>query len=338
MFYIILFLKVFILEYLIIIFHELTHLILYLLYGFRLKFFHIIPFTIYKNHNKVKISLKPRYEPCLTGRLHFESMKISSSLSYSMLKHKLKAILFVGPLFDFTVFTILFVLGISLENCLFLTITALLHFCIASITFFNSDGKYAVGAKEDPRICYCLISKYTLFGNGIVMDETKRIMTDKYLEVSNNVKWEGFEVTDLWNYLNNIDFYTDSLYSYLNGDLLSLDNNFILFMESIISDFDKINYFDYRQCSQASKSIILYYIYKKIENPEFVPNKIIYNKVLQKCNSNYFKVLLNYYFDNSIVNVEEIKTFLMNEYNMPISCRNCYGYSKIYYNLVSLKK
>jgi len=337
LFYIIMFIKAIFLEYILILCHELVHLICSTFLGLKISFFHIIPFTIYKKTDGIRLNLKPRYESGFTGRLHFDTCKLSSFLDYSKLLRKLKVFLWVGPIFDFTIFIILFILGVSLNNSLYLAITALIHLAVSSMTFFNSDGKYSIGSKEDTRIAYDLIRAFTLCGNGIVRDETKRIMTDKHIEISQNIHWEAFEVHDLWNFLNNLSFYTNSLYSYLNDDLLSLDDKTEDFMETLITDFDKIKNFDYRQIPKTSVSILIYYIYRKIQYKSFIPNKDIVDKALKDCNSIYYRNLYNYYFNYENINIDSCKEFLVNEDNMPVFAHNCPGYNKIFYKLVELK-
>ena len=332
------FLKVFLLEYILILCHELVHLICSIFLGLKISFFHIIPFTIYKTRTGIKINLKPRYESGFTGRLHFNCENLSSPMDYSKLIKKLKLFLWVGPIFDFTIFIVLFTWGISNNNLLYLTITAIIHLLIASITFFNSDGKYSVGAKEDSRIAYDLIRAFTLCGNGIVKDDTKRIMTDKHIEISNSINWENFKVEDLWNFLNNISFYTNSLCSYINNDLLYLHDKTEDFMETLITDFDKIKSSDYRQICKTSISILIYYIYRKIQYDNFIPDKIVVDKVLKGCNSIYYKALYDYYFNYENNNHTSYRDFLINENNMPVFARNCPGYNKFFYNLVSLKQ
>lgn len=337
MFYIIMFLKAIFLEYILIIFHELIHLICSVFLGLKVSFFHVIPFKIYKVPSGIKIDFKSKYETGFTGRLHFNSCRLTSSLDYSKLLKKLKIFLWVGPIFDFTIFIILFILGVSLENCLYLAITALLHLCIASITFFNSDGKYSIGSRDDSRIAYDLIRAFTICGDGNVKDETKRIMTDKHIEVSQSISWDIFEVYDLWNFLNNISFYTNSLCSYLNDDLLYLDDKTEYFMETLIRDFNKIKTLDYRQVPKISTSIIIYYIYRKLQYNSFIPDTDVTNKIINGCNSVYYTTLYNYYFNDSDFENANYKDFLLTEKNMPTFSHHCPGYNKIFYKLVKLR-
>lgn len=331
------FIKAFILEYILIFSHELIHLIFSVLLGLKISFFNVIPFAIYRKSNGIGINLRTIYEPGFTGRLHFNSCRLTSALDYSKLIKKLNLFLWVGPIFDFTIFIILFILGVSLKDSLYLAITALLHLTIASITFFNSDGKYSIGSKEDYRIAYDLVSAFTLYGNGIVKDETKRIMTDKHIEISQSIKWESFEVYDLWNFLNNLSFYTNSLCSYLNNDLLSLDDNTESFMETLISNFDKIKDLDYRQVSKTSISILIYFIYRRLQYKSFIPDETLVIKVLKGCNSIYYRNLYDYYFNDKNIDINTCKSFLMNEKNFPAFAQNCTGYSKFFYNIVNLK-
>lgn len=337
MFYIVLFVKSLLLEYILIFSHELIHMICSFFLRFKISFFHVIPFTIYKKTNGIGINLKPRYESGCTGRLHFDCENLYNDVDYLILLKKLKIFFWVGPIFDFTIFIILFVLGISYNNLFYLTITSIIHFCVASITFFNSDGKYSIGAKEDSRIAFDLVRIFTLCGSGVVNDSTKRVMTDAHIEISRNIHWTCFEIDDLWNFLNNISFYTNSIYSYLNGDLLYLDDKTENFMESLITDFDKIKKFDYRQVSKTSISILMYYIYRKIQYVNFTPNKDMVTKIINGCNSVYYKNLYQYYFNYENIDIDYYKNFLNSEENMPLISNNCPGYNKIFFKLVSLR-
>lgn len=338
MFYIIMFTKAILLEYILILCHELIHFIFSKFLNLKASFLYVIPFRIYKKNNRLIFNLSFYYEPGFTSRLHFDAYKLTSSLDYSRLLNKLRLLLWVGPIFDCLIFITLFVLGVSLENSLFLAITALIHLIIATITFFNSDGKYAIGSKEDSRLAFELIRAFTLCGNGYVKEETKRIMTDKHIEISQSINWDFFEVNDLWNFLNNVSFYTNSLSSYLNEDLLSLDDKTEYFIETLINDFDNIKSFDYRQIPKTSISIILYFIYRKIQYKNFIPDYIIADKVLKGCRSIYYVNLYNYYFNTEITDIDLYKDFLLSENNLPSFAYNCFGYNKIFYKLVKLKK
>lgn len=331
------FIKSIFLEYILILCHELIHLIFSLFLGLKISFFQVIPFTIYKKPTGIGVNLKSQYQPGFTGRLHFNSCRLTSSLDYSKLLRKLRIFLWVGPIFDFTVFIVLFILGVSLNDSLYLTITALIHLGVASMTFFNSDGKYSIGSKEDARIAYDLVNVFTLCGNGEVEYETKKIMTDKHIEISQSIDWEVFEIHDLWNFLNNISFYTNSLCNYLNDDLLSLDDKTEYFMETLITNFDIIKDFDCRQVPRTSISILLYYIHRKIQYKSFIPGKDVVIKALRGCDSIYYRNLYNYYFNDGNFDVTSCKIYLLTEDNMPIFCHNCPGYSKIFYKLVKLK-
>ena len=337
MFYIVMLLKVICIEYILILLHEIIHLVFSIFLKFKISFFHVIPFTIYKKNHKIKISVTSKYKSGFTGRLHFNSCKLNSVSDYNILLKKLRKFLWVGPIFDFTIFIILFVLGIYLDNSLYLSITALLHLGVSSMTFFTSDGKYSIGSKEDNRIAYDLVSAFTLYGNGYVTNETKKVMTDKHLEISKGVDLKSFEVSDLWNFTNNISFYTNSLCSYINGDILSLCHKCDCFIDSLIIDFDKIKDLDYRQTPKTSILILLYYIYSKIRNNNFIPNSELVVKVLSGCNSLYFRNLYNYYFSNDYIEVSDCKSYLLNENKMPFFCQNCPGFNKILFELIKLR-
>ncbi|WP_459835694.1 hypothetical protein [Clostridium carnis] len=328
------FIKIITIEYILIFSHELIHLIASLFLGFKCNLFHVIPFTIYRYKSRFKISLKPRIENNITSRCHFENCKLSSSLDYLILLKKIKIFLWIGPIFDFLIILLLFCIGISIPSLFFLTLTSIFHLIISTMNFFNSDGKYAIGSKEDKRIAFDLVRMFSICGDGLIPEESKRIMTDKHLNISNTINWVEFDVNDLWNFLNNISFFTNSLLSYLNNDIISLHPSTISFFETLIRDFDKIKDLDYRQEEKTSISIILYFIYMKLQSDNFIPPYEISKKVYKYCNSIYYKKLYDYYFNNKILN----ELFLINENNMPIENRNCHGFSKLLKNIIVLNK
>lgn len=332
--YLIIFLKVLIIEYLIIFVHELSHYIVSLFLGFKCSFYHVIPFTFYKDGSKFKFKLKYLLRGNTTSRLHFDSIKISSKTEYNILLKKLKIFFWIGPIYDFIIFISLFCFGVSQVNYSYLALVSLIHLSISTINFFNSDGKYAIGSKEDSRIAFDLVRNFTICGNGELSYESKRILTDAHMEISNEVILDKFDVNDLWNFLNNISFFTNSLLSFLNKDLLTIHLSAFKFFENLINDFDNIKKYDYRQVEKTSISIIYFLIYKKLKDKDFYPDDSITNKIYDGCNSIYFRKLYDLYFNNNISNIE----YLMNENNMPNYITYCEGHTKLLLNIVNLYK
>lgn len=332
--YLIIFLKVFIIEYLIIFLHEFSHYIVSLFLGFKCSFYHVIPFTFYKDGTKFKFKLKPLIQGNMTSRLHFNSIKISSKIEYNILLKKLKIFFWIGPIFDFIVFILLFCVGVSNANYSYLALISLIHLSITTLNFFNSDGKYAIGSKEDERIAFDLVRSFTICGNGEIPYESKRIITDIHMEIAENITLEKFDVNDLWNFLNNISFYTNSLLSFLNKDLLTVHSSTFNFFESLINDFDNIKKYDYRQVEKTSISIIYYFIYKKLNDKDFNPDEKIINKVYDGCNSIYFRKLFDLYFNFNKNDIE----YLIDENNMPNFTSHCEGYNKLLINIINLYK
>lgn len=330
--YIFIILKIVIIEYIIIFFHEFLHFIISLCLKFKCSFYHVIPFTIYKKYSNIKFKLKPPIHGAITSKSHFNCLKISSKIDYNILLNKIRFFFWIGPIYDFLIFIILFCIGVTYINYSYLALVSLIHLTITTINFFNSDGKYAIGSKEDDRIAFNLARDFTLCGNNKVYCESKRILTDIHMEVSENIQLEKFNVNDLWNFLNNISFYTNSLLSFLNKDILTLHSSTLDFFENLIEDFDDIKKYDYRQVEKTSISIIYYLIYKKLKDTDFSPDLEIINKVYTGCNSIYFRNLFDLYFRYKIQN----KKYLINENNMPSSISLCEGYTKLLLNLVYL--
>ncbi|MFL7797754.1 hypothetical protein OIM93_12915 [Clostridium chauvoei] len=333
MFYLIMLLKIALIEYILIFLHEFVHFIASLFIDLKCTFYYVFPFTLYKKNNRFKLQLSPRFEKSSTSRMHFESIKLTSNKDYDILLKRLKIFLWSGPIFDFLSFIILFCIGLCLPKYFFLTLTALVHFAITTLNFFNSDGKYAIGSKENPRIAFDLVRDFTLCGSGKVSNRTKEIMTNRHIEVSSYIDFSEFDVHDLWNFLNNLSFYTNSLLSYINKDLLYLDESTESFLESLIQDFDKIQTYDYRQIPKTSISIILYFIFTKIQYKNFIPEENILNKIYSGCSSDYYKKLIGYYFYDEYI----YKDYLLNEKNMPIINLSCPGYNKLLISLINKK-
>lgn len=332
--YLIIAFKIFIIEYSILIIHELIHYIASLILGFKTTNFYLIPFSIYKRNSKVSCRITLFKDNFITSRLHFNSINLSSKLEYNILLKKLRLYFWLGPIFDFIIFIILFSIGVSKISYSYLALVSLIHFSISTINFFNSDGKYAIGSKEDSRIAFNVVRDYTLCGNGEVSYNTKGILTDIHMEIANNTSIEPFDVNDLWDFLNNISFYTNSLISYLNKDIFTLNPSTKIFFNTLQKDFDNIKKYDYRQVEKTSIAILYYLIYEKILNESFIPSEEISYKVYNGLNNIYYQKLYNLFFNNEVKSIE----FLLNEENMPPSISTYAGYSKLLINLINIYK
>lgn len=332
--YIIIFFKIFIIEYTILFLHEFCHYIVSLFFGFKCSYYHLIPFTLYKKDSKFKFKLIPPLQGNTTSKLCFDSLKISSKIEYNLLLKKLQVFLWVGPIFDFIVFIALFCIGVKYTDYSYFILISLIHLSITTLNFFNSDGKYAIGSAEDKRIAFDLVKDFTICGNNEVAYESKRILTDMHMEISENIILEKFDVNDLWNFLNNISFFTSSLLSFLNNDILNVHPVTFKFFENLIRDFDNIKEYDYRQTEKTSISIIYFFIYKKLQNKDFYPNEEIINKIYSSCNSTYFRKLFDLCFNSNINNID----FLTNEDNMPNYISHYQGHNKLLLNILNFIK
>ena len=333
MVYLTLVLKVFIIEYFILFIHEFIHYIYSLFLGLRVNNFHLIPFTIYKKNSKFTFKINILEDNFTTSRLDFNAINLSSKLEYNILLKKLLIYFWIGPLFDFITFILLFCIGVSNISFSYLILVSLIHFSISTINFFNSDGKYAIGIKEDSKIAFDVVRNFTLCGNGSVSSKTKSIMTDIHMDISKNTSIEPFDVNDLWNFLNNISFYTNSLLSYLNHDIHNLDYTTINFFNTLEQDFYVIKKYDYRQLEKTSISLLYYFIYKKILNNTFTPDENISIEMLNYLN-NYYKKLYTLYFHDKVENID----FLLDKSNMPTFISTREGYSKLLLNLINIYK
>lgn len=323
--YLIITIKIIIILYLILFFHELTHYITSLLLGFKANTFYLIPFNFNKSTSKWELNFLIFKEIFITSKLHFNSISISSKTKYNILLKKLKVYYWIGPIFDFIIFVILFSIGISKIEYSYLALTSLIYFCLATINFFNEDGKYAIGSKEDDRIAFDVIRDFTLCGDNEVSDESKRILTDYHIEISKNILIDTFDVNNLWDFLNNISFYTNSLLSYINNDILSLHSSIYTFFNRLIEDYDNIKIYDYRQIEKTSISLLYYFIYLKIMDNRYIPNKNILEKIYNGLNSTYYRNLYELYFNNKII----YKDYLYSEKNMPKNFSFCNGHKKL---------
>lgn len=332
--YLIIAFKIFIIEYFILFIHEFIHYIASLILGFKTTSFYLIPFNIYKDKSKFNFKIAYLKDISITSRLHFNSINLSSKLEYNILLKKLRAYFWLGPIFDFIIFVILFSIGVSNISYSFLALVSLIHFSISTLNFFNSDGKYAIGSKEDTRIAFDVVRNYTICGNGNVSYNTKGILTDMHMEIAKNISIEPFDVNDLWNFLNNISFYTNSLTSYLNKDIFTLDLSTKKFFNTLQKDFDNIKKYDYRQIEKTSISILYFFIYEKILNKSFTPSEEISDKVYKGLNCAYYQKLYDLFFNNEVKSLD----FLLNKYNMPPSLSTNEGHSKLLLNLVNIYK
>lgn len=323
--YLIIAIKIIIILYLILFFNQLTHYVASLLLRFKVTTFYLIPFNFNKNSSKWKLNFLIFKDNFITNKLHFNSISISSKTKYNILLRKLRIYFWIGPAFDFIVFVTLFSLGISKVEHSYLALTSLIYFCLATINFFNEDGKYAIGSKEDDRIAFDVVRNLTLCGNDEVSDESKRILTDYHIEISKNILINSFDVNNLWDFLNNISFYTNSLLSYINNDILSLHSSIYAFFNRLIEDYDDIKFYDYRQVEKTSISLLYYFIYLKIIDDRYIPNKDILDKLSNNLNSVYYKNLYEFYFNNKIV----YKDYLYSEKNIPANFSFCSGQKKL---------
>lgn len=333
--YILLFFKIIFFEYILIILHELTHFIVSLFLKLKCSYIYIIPFKLYKNNGKFKISVVKFFNHNITSELHFNSLNIANKEDYNNLINKLRIFLYSGPIFDFIVFISLFLIGIIFIEYAYLAIIALLHFGISTMNFFNSDGKYAIGAKEDKRIAFDLVRNFSLCANGYVNPDTKKFLTDVYKEISSEIDYKKFDVNNLWDFLNNTSFYTNSILSYFNNDLYEIEQNFIEFSEVLIRDFDEIIELDYRQEKKTSLLIAYYLIYNKLYKPHYQVDKNLYDKIYKGIKEDYYQAILRLYFDEKNENTIDYLKF---EKNMPIEYNYKEGYSKLFYNLLNLYK
>lgn len=332
MFYLFTLIKIVITLYLITILHETIHYISSLFLKLKVSSIYIIPFYIYKKNSRIKFKFILDKSIFTTSFLNFKTNEITSKLEYLILLKKIQILFLVGSIFDFSIFIFLFVFGIKYFTYSYLTLAALIYLCISSIHFFNYDGKFTIGSNEDERIAYDLVRNFTLCGDGHISYRSKKILTDIYINISNNIEINSFDVNDLWNFLNNISFFTNNLLSYLNKDILNININNVYFMENLIVDFDDIKKYDYRQINKVCISIIYFSIYKKIINNDFSLSKEIEEKLLNNCSSLYHKKLYLLYFNNEVNNIPYLKDTL----NIPYLNNIDSGHNKLLLNIIKL--
>lgn len=332
MFYLVTLIKIIIAIYILIILHESIHYIASLFLKLKVSSIYIIPFFIYKKNSNIKVKFIIDKNIFTTSFLNFKTNEINSKLEYLILLKKIQIFFLVGTIFDFCIFIFLFVFGIKNLDYSYLTLTALIYFCISSMHFFNYDGKFTVGSNEDKRIAYDIVRNFTLCGDGNIPYRSKKILTDIYINIANNINISSFNVNDLWNFLNNISFFTNSLLSYINKDILNININNIYFLENLILDFDTIKKYDYRQINKVCISIIYFSIYKKIINNDFLLDKELEEKLLNNCSSLYHKKLYLLYFNNEINNI----SYLKNTLNIPYLDFLDSGHNKLLLNIINL--
>lgn len=326
------FIKIAITLYFIIIFHESIHYIVSLFLKLKTSSIYIVPFFIYKKNSRIKIKFIIDKNLFTTSFLNFKTIDITSKLEYLILLKKIKILFISGILFDFFIFIFLFIFGIKNLDYSYLSLTSLLYLCISSIHFFNYDGKFAIGSSEDKRIAYDVIRNFTLCGDGDISYRSKKILTDIYINICNNIDINSFDVNDLWNFLNNISFFTNTLLSYLNKDILNININNIYFFENLTLDFDNIKKYDCRQINKVCISIIYFSIYKKIINKDFLLDTKLEEKLLNNCSSLYHKKLYLLYFKHEINNIPYLKNISNIIYLNSLDS----GHNKLLLNIVNL--
>lgn len=278
-------------EYLLLIFHELIHIFSGKLLKLNLSYIYIYPFVIIKNDNKYKLSLTKKILFTSTTHTKFESINIIDEKDYKIKLKLLQKHLLSSYIFDLIIFLSFFLIGLIKVNLAILTIISIFHFILVTLNFFSFDGKYAIGSMEDERIAFNLILHFTLLCDGYIDLETKLFIKKKYINISNSILIEKFNVNDLWNYTNNLAFFKYHLILRLNDIFTMDDNNLILFVDMIYNEYKTINILDFRQCKETSEFLILYYILLYI-------NKLTIN---------------NFFYDNSLI-LEKCHPYFINLY------------------------
>ena len=331
--YIYILLKIILFQYLIIIFHEFIHYIIGKFLNFKTSLIYILPFKIYKDNSKYKLSIINPKGIYITSYQHFDSMEVKTNKDKEKLLKKLNLYLFTSPIFDLLMFIFLFLVGVNIVELSYLALLSLIHFAIATINFFNSDGKYAIGSSEDERISFTLLRYFTICGSTEVSLDTKNYLTNYHKEIAKDIVYNSFDVNDLWNFLNSLSFYEDSLLSYLNDDIYYLDSSTISFYEILLKDYYKIKELDYRQIKKVSTSLIFFLIYIKINNVEIKLEKSFIDEILSNCQSHYFENLYNYYYNEELSDIN----YLKNPNNIPTNYSISKPFENIILNLIKLK-
>lgn len=274
-------------EYLLIISHELIHIISGMINKLKISYIYIYPFVITSKNNKLKIFFTSKFILNSTSYTKFKSINIIDEKDY---KIKLKVVqkhLLSPYIFDIIIFISLFLLGLIKVNLAFLTMISIIHFIIITFNFFSFDGKYSIGSISDERIAFNLILHFTLFCDGKINKNTIVFLNKKYLSISKDIVIEKFNVNDLWNYINNLSFFKSYIIFHINGIFNEEDPNILLFSKMLYKEYENINLLDNRQIKETSEFLILYYILLYINkndiNFSFYENSLI----IQKCDK-YF--------------------------------------------------
>lgn len=274
-------------EYLLIISHELIHILSGMINKLKISYIYIYPFIITKQNNKFKIFLTSKLIFNSSSYTKFKSINIIDEKDYKIKLKVLQRHLLSSYIFDFIIFIYFFLLGLIKVNLVLLTMVSIIHFIITTLNFFSFDGKYSIGSIYDERIAFNLILHFTLLCDGKINENTVTFLNKKYLSISKKIIIEKFNVNDLWNYINNLSFFKFYIIFYINGIFNEEDPNLSLFSKMLYEEYDNINLLDNRQIKETSELLILYYIILYINKNNI--NFSFYEKFLitQKCDK-YF--------------------------------------------------
>jgi len=274
-------------EYLLIISHELIHILSGMINKLKISYIYIYPFIITKKNNKFKIFFTSKFIFNSSSYTKFKAINIIDEKDYKIKLKVLQKHLLSSYIFDFIIFMSFFLLGLIKINLTFLTMVSIIHFIITTLNFFSFDGKYSIGSIYDERIAFNLILHFTLLCDGKINETTVNFLNKKYLSISKKIIIEKFNVNDLWNYINNLSFFKFHVIFYINGIFTEEDPNIFLFSEMLYKEYENINLLDNRQIKETSEFLILYYTILYINKNDI--NFSFYEKFLitQKCDK-YF--------------------------------------------------
>lgn len=265
-------------EYILIIFHELIHIIYGKINKLKISYIYIYPFILTKRNNKYKLYFTKNLLFKSTTHTKFKAINIIDEKDYKSKLKVLQRYLLSPYLFDLVIFISFFLIGLIKVNLAILTMISIIHFIIITLNFFSFDGKYSIGSIYDERIAFNLILKFTLLCDGNINSATKIFLNQKYIFISNKIVIEKFNVNDLWNYINNLTFFKSYIILNINDILYKEDPNIILFSNMLYSEYFNINNLDNRQTKETSEFLILYYILlyinKNAINSEFYDNSL----------------------------------------------------------------
>ena len=131
--YLIIALKIILIEYCILFFHEFLHYIASLILGFKATSFYLIPFNIYKDNSKYKFKIDFPSDSFYSSRLHFNSINLYSKLEYNILLTKLRLYFWIGPIFDFVIFVIFIVFIVFILFILFIAFIVFIVFFLFNV-------------------------------------------------------------------------------------------------------------------------------------------------------------------------------------------------------------